>query len=213
VLDGRTVITAAHVIKDSASETCEIIFPRERKPIHYLRGTILNPKETIRRHDEEGIDVGILLLPEISSYPEAKAIFSSYPSIPYPVCQETHMLGDQLLHFGYPSNYADQTYLSRLEGKAAANAEIQGIEDRLSLDGTYSYKSPVFGYTYDESKMYPYLVSQVASFYGDSGGLAFNAEKQCVIGPHRGGTIGRGAGENFSIFMNLGWSRAFDLLF
>ncbi len=219
-IGGRTIITAAHVIKDSASDTCEVIFPRERKPIHYLKGTIVNLKETIRRHDEEGIDIGILILPELSSYPEARAIFSnpsgtggaSYPSISYPICNSPRVLGDKLLHFGYPSNYVDQTYLSELPGEAVVHAEIKSIENRLSLDGTYSYKSPIFDFTYDESKMHPYMVSRVASFYGDSGGLAFNADKQCIIGPHRGGTIGKAAGENYSVFMNLGWEKARPLL-
>jgi hypothetical protein len=207
VVGEHTVVTAAHVIKDSASDTCEVIFPRERKPIHYLRGMIINLKETMRRHDEEGIDVGILTLPELSSYPEARAIFSAYPSIFYPLCGDSQMLGDKLLHFGYPSNFLDQTYLSKQEGEATVNAKIEGVENRVSLDGTYTYKSPIFGFTYDESKMYPYMVSRVASFYGDSGGLAFNADKQCIIGPHRGGTIGKAAGENYSVFMNLGWEK------
>lgn len=206
VVGERTVITAAHVIKDAGSENCDIIFPRERKPVHYLKGMIVNLKETIRRHDEEGIDVGILVLPEISSYPEAKAIFPKYPSISYPICKDSQQIGDKLLHFGYPSNFVDQTYLSKTEGRAVVNADIKGIEDRLSLDETFTYKSPIFDFTNDGAKMHPYMVSRVPSFYGDSGGLAFNADKQCTIGPHRGGTIGKAAGENFSVFMNLGWA-------
>ena len=212
VVGERTVVTAAHVVKDSASDTCEVIFPRERKPVHYLKGMIKNLKETIRRHDQEGIDVGVLVLPELSSYPEAQAIFSNYPIIPYPICSDPQMPGDELLHFGYPSNYLNQSYLSELPGKAVVNADINGVEDRTSLEGDYTYKSPVFDFTDDWSKMYPYMVSRVASFYGDSGGLAFNVGKQCIIGPHRGGTIGKAAGENYSVFMNLGWEKAKVLL-
>lgn len=212
VFGERTVITAAHVIKDSGNESCEVIFSKERKPIHYLKGTIINLKETIRRHDEEGIDVGILRLPEISAYPEALAIFTRYPSIPYSICSDPRQIGDKLLHFGYPSNYLDQSYLSELTGETLAKADIKGVEDRVSLDGGYTYKSPILDYTDDESRMYPYMFSRVPSFYGDSGGLAFNADKQCVIGPHRGGTIGRAAGENYSVFMNLAWEKAKNLL-
>lgn len=208
LLKENTVVTAAHVIKDSASRECAIIFPKDRRPVHYLKGTSEDLNIVRQRHDEEGIDVALLFLPPLENYPEAKAIFSAYPAIPYPVCSEPRMLGDKLLHFGYPSNYLDQNYLSRLEGEAVISADIQGIKEELSQDQTYTYKSPVFVYTYDESNMHPYMVSRVASFYGDSGGLAFNAEKQCVIGPHRGGTIGRAAGENYSVFINLEWKGA-----
>ena len=122
------------------------------------------------------------------------------------------MLSDKLLHFGYPSNYADQNYLSRLEGEAVVYADITGIKEQLSEDQTYVFKTPIFSFTGDEFNKHPYMVSRVASFYGDSGGLAFNADKQCVIGPHRGGTIGKSAGENYSVFMNLGWQGVRALL-
>lgn len=206
------VVTAAHVVKDSGAKICDIIFPKNRRPIHYLHGTLENLQTIIKRHDEEGIDVAILTLPRLDDYPEARAIFSEYPKIPYPLCTNPQMIGDKLLHFGYPSNYVDQNYLSRLEGEAVVHADIKGIKDQLSEDGTFVFKTPIFGFTYDESGMHPYMISRVASFYGDSGGLAFNQTKQCVIGPHRGGTIGKSAGENYSVFMNLGWSRAEALL-
>lgn len=205
VLNSRTVVTAAHVVKDAGSEVCDVIFQKDRRPIHYLRGTLENLQTIIKRHDEEGIDVAVLTLPPLDEYPEARAIFSEYPKILYPVCASPQMLGDKLLHFGYPSNYVDQNYLSRLEGEAVVHADIKGIKEQLSEDQTFVFKTPILGFTYDESGMHPYMVSRVASFYGDSGGLAFNQTKQCVIGPHRGGTIGKSAGENFSVFMNLGW--------
>ncbi len=212
VMAGGTVITAAHVLKDSSSRNCDVIFPNDRRPVHYLRG-ITEDLEIIRqRHDKEGIDVAYLTLPALDSYPEAAAIFSSYPKISYPICSEPEMLNDRLLHFGYPSNYADQSYLSRQEGKAVIYADIKSVKNQLSEDQTYIYRTPVFAYTYDQSEMRSYMVSQVASFYGDSGGLAFNADKQCVIGPHRGGTIGKAAGENYSVFMNLGWEKAKSVL-
>lgn len=206
------VITAAHVVKDSGSKICEVIFPSERRPVHYFRGTIVDFYEVKQRHDIEGIDVAILKLPPLESYPEGKAIFQKYPAVPYSICENPRMLEDRLLHFGYPSNYLDQSYLSRLEGKALVYADIKGIREQLSEDTTFVFKTPVFGYTYDDSKEHPYMVSQVASFYGDSGGLAFNADKQCIIGPHRGGTIGKASGENYSIFMNIGWEGVRELL-
>ena len=113
--------------------------------------------------------------------------------------------GDALLHYGYPSNFVDQNYLSEQEGRAVAYADIMGIKDQYSDDFSYQYKTPEFSYTGDESALHPYMISRVASFYGDSGGLAFNAAKQCILGPHRGGTVGRGAGENYSIFPILEW--------
>ncbi len=206
------VVTAAHVVKDSGSQTCEVIFPKDRRPIHYLRGTLENLKEVARRHDEEGIDVAVLSLPPLESYPEGRAIFESYPSISYPFCENPKMLGDKLLHFGYPSNFVDQSYLSRLEGEVVIFADINGIREELSQDQTYTFKTPIFSYTYDESKLHPYMVSRVPSFYGDSGGLAFNVIKQCILGPHRGGTIGGGVGENYSVFPVLGWEKTKNLI-
>lgn len=205
VLKNGVVVTAAHVVKDSVSKVCDVIFSKNRRPIHYLRGTLEDLPTISKRHNEEGIDVATLTLPPLDEYPEARAIFSDYPKIPYPICDDPQMIGDKLLHFGYPSNYVDQNYLSSQEGEAVTHADVNGIKEQLSEDKTFVFKSPIFSYTSDETGLHPYMVSRVASFYGDSGGLAFNASKQCIIGPHRGGTIGRGAGENYSVFINLGW--------
>ena len=173
VLKNGIVATAAHVIKDSASNICDIIFPHDRRPIYYLKGAIDNLKEVIRRHDEEGIDFAVLKLPDINSYPEAKAIFSDYPYIPYPVCENPKMLGDKLLHFGYPSNYVDQNYLSELRGESIVYMDIKGIKDALSEDQTFAYRTPIFSSTNNETKLHPYMISRVASFLGDYGGLGF----------------------------------------
>lgn len=202
------VITAAHVVMDSASETCDIIFPKNRRPTYFLKGTIDNLTEVKRRHNEDGVDVALINLPQLENYPDGRAIFDSYPFVPYPICESPNTLGDALLHFGYPSNYLDLNYLSELKGQAIAYADINGIKDQISEDQTYTFKSPVFSFTGDESAMHAYTVSRVASFYGDSGGLAFDATQQCILGPHRGGTIGGSEGQNFSIFINLGWTKA-----
>lgn len=209
VLADGSVVTAAHVVMNSKSDRCAIIFPYKQRPIRHLQGTIAGGVAVAKkRHDEEGIDVAVLKLPPIATYPEAKAIFSQYPAVPYPICSSPKVLGDELLHFGYPANYEDQGYLSELQGQAVANADIKSITELLSQDQTYTYKSPVFDYTFDESSLHPYIVSRVASFYGDSGGLAFDRTRQCILGPHRGGTQGRDPGENYSIFINLGWDKA-----
>lgn len=212
VLSSTTVVTAAHVVMNSATTTCDVIFPSERKPIHYLRGVTEDLAVIKKRHDEKGVDVATLALPPLNTYPEARAIFESYPAIPYPICGDPAQLGDALLHFGYPSNYKDQSYLSKLDGEVAVFADIDGVEDQLSLDQTVVYKTPIFSYTNDELRMHPYIVSRVPSFYGDSGGLAFNKTKQCILGPHRGGTIGKADGENYTVFMNVGWEWIKDFL-
>jgi len=214
VLPKGIVVTAAHVIKDSGSDTCEVIFPnKDRAPSHFLRGITEDLAEVKKRHDEEGIDVAVIFLPALSAYPEGAAVFPrGYPFIPYPICDEPQMLKDKLLHFGYPSNYLNQSYLSKLDGEAVAYADIQGIKEQLSEDQTFTFKTPIFGYTNDQSRLHPYMVSRVPSFYGDSGGLAFNRDKQCILGPHRGGTIGGGAGENFSVFPVLGWQGALKII-
>jgi len=211
-LEDGVIVTAAHVIMDSASATCEVIFPKERRPIRYLKGSIFDFAKVKPRHDTQGIDLAFIKLKPLEAYPEAQEVFSRYPAAPYPVCKNPAMLGDKLLHFGYPSNYLDQNYLSMMEGEAVAYADIKGIKEQLSQDQTFTFKSPVFSFNEDESRMHAYMVSRVASFYGDSGGMAFNATKQCILGPHRGGTIGRSAGENYSIFLLLGWEGLKEIL-
>ena len=214
LLPQGVVVTAAHLVMDSGSETCTIIFSKDRHPAHYLKGMITEDRADIkRRHDEEGIDVAALSLPVLSAYAEGEAVFpDGYPYIPYPICDEPRMLKDKLLHFGYPSNFLNQSYLSELDGEAVVYADIKGIEEQLSEDQTFLFKSPVFVYTNDQSRLHPYMISRVPSFYGDSGGLAFNAAKQCILGPHRGGTIGGAAEENFSVLPILGWERALRII-
>lgn len=213
--NGNSIITAAHLLMVSGSDACTVIFPnKDRAPSHWLQGSISEDRAAVRkRHDEEGIDVATIVLPTLSEYPEARAVFpDAYPSIPYPVCEDPDMIGDTLMHFGYPSNFLNQSYLSVSDGAAIAYADIKGIETLLNQDQTDSYKSPIFSYVTDRYNLHPYMVSRVPSFYGDSGGLAFNATKQCILGPQRGGTIGGGAGENISIFPLLGWPAAKSLL-
>lgn len=199
------VVTAGHVVAQAGSEECLIIFPLDRRPVRYLKGTIQNLPEVKKLHDERGIDIATLTLPPLESYPEARAIFQAYPAIPYEICKSSAVIGDSTLHFGYPSNYVDQSYLSELLGEVVLHADIKGVREQLSGDSTSVFKTPILEYTYDETSSHPYTVSQVASFYGDSGGLAFDKTKQCIIGVHRGGTIGKGSGENYTLIMNIGW--------
>lgn len=206
VLKDGVVITAAHVVMDSGSEICRVIFPQGRKPTYYLQGTITDFKNVKANYDQKGIDAAYLQLPLIDSYPEARAIFQNYPFIPYQVCKEPEVLGDIVWHFGYPSNYVDQNFLSKLDGKAVLYADIHGTKETLSEDQTYAYRIPNFTYTSDQTRLHPYLVSRVGTFYGDSGGLAFDATKQCILGPQSGGSIyHNSSGENYSVLMMLGW--------
>ncbi len=210
VLPGNRAVTAAHVVMNSGSKTCTVIFSNaDRRPVHYLYGALEDLDVIRRRHDEEGIDVAVLTLPPLASYSEARAIFPiEYPYVPYTICENPKVIGDTLFHFGYPSNFVDQNYLSQMEGEAVVHADITGMEEKLSQDGTFTYKNPILEFSYDESRFHPYTVSRVATFYGDSGGLAFNAAKQCILGIHRSATIGRSDNQNYSIFINLGWDRA-----
>lgn len=204
VLSEEVVVTAAHVVNESGNRECTIIFPSERKPIHYLKGVIRDFEKLKERLDERGIDFALLDLPPLSSYPEARAIFSSYPLVPYSFCEDPKMLGDATYHYGYPANFKDLEYLERLKGEALEYADIEGTEMKGSEDGA-SYKAPIFSFNVDESRLHPYMISRTGVFYGASGGLAFNATKQCILGPHHG--FSAGSSESFSIFMILGWEK------
>ena len=213
VMPHGVVVTAAHLLIDIGSDTCRVIFPKDRAPAYFLSAVTEDRAAVQKRHDEEGIDVAFLFLPLLASYPDAKAIFPDhYPLVPYPVCAGSMLLGDRLLHFGYPGNFLNNSYLSETRGIAVSYADIHGTQEELSEDQTFLFRAPIFSYTVDQSSVHPYMVSRVASFYGDSGGLAFDATRQCILGPHRGGTIGGGEGENFSIFLRLGWDGVRNIL-
>ncbi len=207
------VVTAAHLLTDVASTTCKVIFPHDRAPAHYLFGTPENLTAVKKRYNERGIDVAFLYLPALANYPEGKAIFpDGYPVISYPVCAHARAIGDTVFHYGYPSNFSDNSYLAKNIGEVTAYADISGVREELSEDQRFLYKTPIFSYTVDQTVLHPYLVSRVPSFYGDSGGLAFDVTRQCILGVGHGGTIGGAAGENFSLLMRLGWEGARDIL-
>lgn len=213
VMPRGVVVTAAHLLTDTGGDTCKVIFPNERAPTHYLFGTPESREGVKKRYNEQGIDVAFLFLPALAEYPEGRAVFpGGYPAVSYPVCTRTRAIGDTVFHYGYPSNFSGNSYLARNDGEAVAYADIGGVKQQLSEDQRFIYKAPVFLYTVDQSVPHPYLVSRVPSFYGDSGGLAFDATRQCILGVGHGGTIGGGAGENFSLLMMLGWEGVRDIL-
>ena len=200
------VVTAAHLLTDVASTTCKVIFPHDRAPAHYLFGTPENLDAVKKRYNEQGIDAAFLFLPALANYPEGKAVFpDGYPVISYPICTHSRAISDTVFHYGYPSNFSDNSYLAKNIGEVTAYADISGVREELSEDQRFLYKTPIFSYTVDQAVLHPYLVSRVPSFYGDSGGLAFDVTRQCILGVGHGGTIGGAAGENFSLLMMLGW--------
>ena len=200
VLKDRKVVTAAHVVEDSGKEECAVIFPLERRPIYFLRGTLLDIEGAKKRFHESGIDLAFIELPDLSQYSEGRAIFpEKYPIVPYPLCTAPQMLGDTTFHYGYPANFKDLNYLERLRGEAVEYADIEGVEN-----------GPIFSSTRDESRLHPYMVSRTGVFYGASGGLAFNETKQFILGLHHG--FSSGSSESHSIFLVLGWEGAKNLL-
>lgn len=210
VVAGGRVATVAHLLKDASSQTCDVIFSKDRFPVHYLKGTITEPQETIRRRlEEEGIDIAFLQLPPIASYPDAQAIFgSNYPSVPYPICSSPLLVGDTAYHYGYPSNFKDLNYLERMNGEIIAHADIDGIKIDTSESGD-TYKAPDFAVTGDESRFHAYTISQVAIYFGASGGLVFDATDACILGINHG--FGKDGNTVFSIFLNLGWEKVKSL--
>jgi len=208
VLKDGLVVTVAHLLMDSGAKTCDVIFPKDRFPIYYLKGEITEDFSIIRkRFEEDGIDIGFLRIPPLAEYDDARTIFGNfYPALPYPVCDNPSIIGDTVYHYGYPSNFKGLNYLSRMDGVIVSNADIRGTSTQVSADGGASYRAPDFSFTGDESEFHPYAVSQVGIFYGDSGGLAFDASRACILGVNHG--FGKGTDATFSIFLNLGWKAA-----
>lgn len=205
VISNNRVITAAHVVMNASGEECNVVFPRDRRPIVYVKAHV-EQKSTLRdKHDKEGIDVAVLSLPLITNTPSVgEALGSAYPAIQYPICRDPNILGDVLYHYGYPSNFAGNNYLQFVKGSAAIYADVKGITEQLSQDQAYTFKTPLFDLQYDAARFHTYLVSRVGTFYGDSGGLTLDASKRCIVGPSRGSTIGASSGENYTILSVLG---------
>ncbi|KKW18167.1 MAG: hypothetical protein UY60_C0019G0009 [Parcubacteria group bacterium GW2011_GWB1_50_9] len=212
VLKDGLVVTVAHLLMDSGSKTCDVIFPKDRFPIHYLKGEITEDFSVIRkRFEDDGIDLGFLRLPVIAEYDDARTIFGNfYPALPYPVCDNPSVIGDVVYHYGYPSNFQGLNYLSRMDGIIVSYADIRGTSTQVSADGGATYRAPDFSFTDDEKEFHPYAVSQVGIFYGSSGGLAFDASKACILGVNHG--FGKGSTLTYSIFLNLGWKAAGALI-
>ncbi len=206
------IVTVAHLVLDSGSKTCDVIFPKDRFPIYYLKGDITEDMSVIRkRFEEDGIDIAFLKLPPIGEYLDAKAIFgNSYPAILYPLCTSPSIIGDTAYHYGYPANYKDLNYLASMEGKFVSYANVTGTAVKTTDDGTATYRAPLFAYTTDESIFHPYAVSKVGIFYGDSGGLVFNATDACVLGTNHG--FGQGTDGVYGIFTDLSWSSVKNIL-
>ena len=212
VLKDGLVVTVAHLLMDSGAKTCDVIFPKDRFPIYYLKGEITEDFSVIRkRFEENGIDIGFLKLPPLAEYADARTIFGNfYPALAYPICSNSSIIRDTVYHYGYPSNFKDLNYLSRMEGVIVSYADIRGTSTQVSPDGGASYRAPDFSFTGDETEFHPYAVSQVGLFYGSSGGLAFDASKACVLGVNHG--FGKGSTATYSIFLNLGWKAAGALI-
>jgi len=212
LLKDGLVVTVAHLLMDSGSKTCGVIFSKDRFPIHYLKGEITEDLSIIRkRFEEDGIDIGFLRIPPLAEYDDARTIFgNSYPSLPYPICSDPSIIGDVVYHYGYPSNFKDLNYLSRMDGIIVSYADIKGTSVQTPAGGGASYRAPDFSFTDDETGFHPYAVSQVGIFYGDSGGLAFDASKACILGVNHG--FGKGSTATYSIFLNLGWKAAGALI-
>ena len=212
VLKDGLVVTVAHLLMDSGAKTCDVIFPKDRFPIHYLKGEITESVEAIKkRFEEDGIDIGFLKLPLIAEYTDARTIFGNfYPALPYPICSNSSIIGDTVYHYGYPSNFQGLNYLSRMDGIVVSYADIKGTSIQTPADGGASYRAPDFSFTNDEKEFHPYAVSQVGIFYGSSGGLAFDASKACILGVNHG--FGKGSTATYSVFLNLGWKAAGALI-
>ena len=207
VLGSGLVVTVAHLLMDSASDTCDVIFPNNRFPIHYLKAKITEDTARIReRLEKDGIDIAFLKMPPMAEYSDARSIFgSAYPSLPYPLCSNPAIIGNVVYHYGYPSSFKDLNYLSRMEGTIVSYADVSSVSPKISEDYS-TYLAPDFYFTISESQFHPYAVSKVGIYYGDSGGLVFDATNACVLGVNHG--FGMNGSTAFSIYTILSYGIA-----
>lgn len=209
------VLTVAHVVI-AAIETsvsgCDVIFPRKHREFdfysetYYRKGIILASTTTATLYKEKGLDVAalrIMPLTDDSVFPDG------YPFVNMPFCGPD-ILDDEVLLFGYAANVgasADSpgSILSRFSGEILQFADITGVrKEPSSISKNSNDFFPNLAYSLDENMPHPIvIIFSNNNFSGASGGLAFNASKQCIIGTNSAVGTSTGDPRIFGVIYNF----------
>src|SRR3989344_2097049 len=163
------IATNFHVVQNV--DTCKVIFPSSGtfngnviRPVYYLSGKI-----TKKADNGENYDIALLQMDPISSFtidPAYNWKGNPYPFISYPVCA-TSELGDKVIHYGWDSRSDEGNIMDRTKGAVREFIWYSESEDELYYDG-------------DEKSLYVWTDAHTNP--GVSGGLSFNATRDCIFG-------------------------------
>lgn len=209
------VLTVAHVIIsaiEAGASECDVIFPKKHPEFnfysetYYRKGVIIASTTTATLYKEKSLDVAAL---RIRPLPDDPVFPDGYPFVNMPFCG-TDILDDEILLFGYAANVgtsADSpgSVLSRFSGGVLQFADITGVRKEpssISKNGNDFF--PNLAYSLDENMPHPIvIIFSNNNFSGASGGLAFNASKQCIVGTNSAVGTSTGDPRIFGVIYNF----------
>ncbi len=170
------VATNNHVANHEPNGNCQVSFPAFSENTDYsIRTFGTLPARVINASGNNDNDIALLKIQKTADFESQLAYWKKYYGwtgdpfsfIPYPFCHNASA-GDKILHFDWQViNTASQGY----EIIRTVSTVIEFL--RVFKDEFY-YARP--GQTPD------YIVTDAKKFGGSSGGLAFNASRDCILG-------------------------------
>lgn len=163
------IATNYHVVADAAG--CKIIFPSSGifngnviRPVYSLFGNVIKKAD-----DGENYDIALLQMDPISSFsidPSYNWKGNPYPYVPFSFCTSSAK-GDKVIHYGWDSRSDEGNIIDRTKGSVTEFIR-------------YSESENEFYYGGNEKSLYVWTDAHTNS--GVSGGLGFNASRDCIFG-------------------------------
>lgn len=170
------VVTNNHVVNAGEDGRCAVLFPAFSENTTYrIRAYGALPATIIAKSGNNDNDVATLQIQQTEDFQNQIQYLRDYYGwtgtpfsyIPYPLCHEAEA-GDKVIHYDW------QVVNSAAQGYEILRT-VGTITDFLKdYSGKFYYAQP------DETP--DYIVTDVKKFGGASGGLAFNATRDCFIG-------------------------------
>ena len=209
------VFTAAHVVIDRVEanvEYCDAIFPYKDangnyREAHYRSAKILDPEGVEKNFKEIGHDIAVLEIIPIPSE-DAERFPNGYPVIGYDFCP-SDTLGDNIYLFGYAANLGTaQTpgaFLSKFIGNIIQYGDVSGTNQKSSSEFISGFVyTPKIESSLDMARQHPVvIIVSDNNFFGASGGLVFDFDKQCVAGVNFANLVKDNEVYGFSVNLNF----------
>jgi len=201
VLDNAGIIVSNNHVVDHGPETkCEALFPAFSENTYFrIRAFGTFPAATVTKSGNSINDIAILRVEKSANFVERVAYLRQYYGwagepfhpLPYPVCRSI-ATGDQIIHY-------DWQVINAAAGGYEALRTVGVVAEFLSVNnGLFSITG--------EGLIPRYAVTNITKRGGASGGLAFNASRDCFLG-----LISR-ATENLAYILYLNHPDARDIL-